>query len=203
MNVAVIGIGGRVGSRLGTELLARGHRVTGIERHPKPAQAKEGLTRRQGDATQPAALAPLLAGHDAVVSASRFQTSDATALIAAVKTAGVKRLLVVGGAGSLEVAPGQALVDTPGFPEAYKAEARAGVTFLNALRAEKDLDWTFLSPSAEFVPGTRTGTFRLGGNELLTDRTGRSWVSMEDFAIALVDELEHPRHRRERFTVGY
>jgi putative NADH-flavin reductase len=203
MNVAVIGIGGRVGSRLGTELLARGHRVTGIERHPKPAQAKEGLTRRQGDATQPAALAPLLAGHDAVVSASRFQTSDATALIAAVKTAGVKRLLVVGGAGSLEVAPGQALVDTPGFPEAYKAEARAGVTFLNALRAEKDLDWTFLSPSAEFAPGTRTGTFRLGGNELLTDRTGRSWVSMEDFAIALVDELEHPRHRRERFTVGY
>jgi putative NADH-flavin reductase len=203
MNVAVIGIGGRVGSRLGTELLARGHRVTGIERHPKPAQAKEGLTRRQGDATQPVALAPLLAGHDAVVSASRFQTSDATALIAAVKTAGVKRLLVVGGAGSLEVAPGQALVDTPGFPEAYKAEARAGVTFLNALRAEKDLDWTFLSPSAEFAPGTRTGTFRLGGNELLTDRTGRSWVSMEDFAIALVDELEHPRHRRERFTVGY
>jgi len=155
------------------------------------------------DATQPAALAPLLAGHDAVVSASRFQTSDATALIAAVKTAGVKRLLVVGGAGSLEVAPGQALVDTPGFPEAYKAEARAGVTFLNALRAEKDLDWTILSPSAEFAPGTRTGTFRLGGNELLTDRTGRSWVSMEDFAIALVDELEHPRHRRERFTVGY
>lgn len=203
MNVAVIGIGGRVGARLGAELLARGHRVTGIERRPEPAQAKEGLTLRQGDATQPAALAPLLAEHDAVVSASRFQTSDATALIAAVKTAGVKRLLVVGGAGSLEVAPGQALVDTPGFPEAYKAEARAGVTFLNALRAEKDLDWTFLSPSAEFAPGTRTGTFRLGGNELLTDRTGRSWVSMEDFAIALVDELEHPRHRRARFTVGY
>ncbi|HME93049.1 MAG TPA: NAD(P)-dependent oxidoreductase [Methylomirabilota bacterium] len=203
MNIAVIGIGGRVGSRLGAELLARGHRVTGIERHPKPTDAKEGLTLRQGDATQPAALAPLLAGHDAVVSASRFQTSDATALIAAVKTAGVKRLLVVGGAGSLEVAPGQALVDTPGFPEAYKAEARAGVTFLNALRAEKDLDWTILSPSAEFAPGTRTGTFRLGGNELLTDRTGRSWVSMEDFAIALVDELEQPRHRRERFTVGY
>ena len=203
MNVAVIGIGGRVGSRLGAELLPRGHRVTGIERHPKPAQAKEGLTLRQGDATQPAALAPLLAGHDAVVSASRFQTSDATALIAAVKTAGVKRLLVVGGAGSLEVAPGQALVDTPGFPEAYKAEARAGVTFLDTLRAEKDLDWPFLSPSAEFAPGTHTGAFRLGGNELLTDRTGRSWVSMEDFAIALVDELEHPRHRRERFTVGY
>lgn len=149
MNVAVIGIGGRVGSRLGAELLARGHRVTGIERHPKPAQTTEGLTLRQGDATQPAALAP------------------------------------------------------PGFPEAYKAEARAGVTFLEALRAEKDLDWTFLSPSAEFAPGTRTGTFRLGRNELLTDRTGRSWVSMEDFAIALVDELEHPRHRRERFTVGY
>jgi putative NADH-flavin reductase len=94
-------------------------------------------------------------------------------------------------------------VDTAEFPDAYKAEARAGVTFLDALRAENDLDWTFLSPSAEFAPGPRTGTFRLGRNELLTDRTGRSWVSMEDFAIALVDELEHPRHLRQRFTVGY
>jgi putative NADH-flavin reductase len=203
MKVAVIGIGGRVGSRVAAELLARGHRVTGIERHPKAVDTKAGLTIRRGDATQASTLVPLIAGDDAVVSASRFQTSDAPALIAAVKKAGVKRLLVVGGAGSLEVAPRQALVDTPGFPEAYKAESRAGVTFLDALRAEKDLDWTFLSPSAEFAPGARTGTFRLGGNQLLTDQVGKSWISMEDFAIALVDELELPRHSRQRFTVGY
>ena len=114
-----------------------------------------------------------------------------------------KVVLVVGGAGSLQVAPGKALIDTPGFPEAYKAESSAGGRFLDALRKEGDLDWTFLSPSAEFAPGERTGRFRLGGNELLVDATGKSRISMEDFAIAFVDELEHPKHNRQRFTVGY
>ena len=158
---------------------------------------------KQGDATQPSILAPLIAGHDAVLSASRFQTSDANALITAVKKAGVKRLLVVGGAGTLEVAPGELLVDTPDFPGAYKVEARAGVKFLDTLRNEKDLDWTYLSPSAEFSPGERTRTFRIGGDRLLFDAKGKSWISMEDFAIAMVDELEHPKHSRQRFTVGY
>ena len=158
---------------------------------------------KQGDATQPSILAPLVKGHDAVLSASRFETSDASALIAALKSAAVKRLLVVGGAGSLEVAPGKALMDTPDFPEAYKAEAKAGGKFLETLRSEKDLDWTFLSPSAEFGPGARTGKFRLGENQLLVDSSGKSWISMEDFAIAMVDELERPKHIRERFTVGY
>ena len=109
---------------------------------------------------------------------------------------------VVGGAGSLEVAPGKALVDTPGFPEAYKAEGRAGTRFLEVLK-ETELDWTFLSPSAEFAPGERTGKFRLGENQLLVDATGKSRISMEDYAIAFVDELEHPKHHRRRFTVGY
>ena len=95
------------------------------------------------------------------------------------------------------------VADTPGFPEAYKAESSAGGRFLDALRKEGDLDWTFLSPSAEFAPGERTGRFRLGGNELLVDATGKSRISMEDFAIAFVDELEHPKHNRQRFTVGY
>jgi uncharacterized protein len=203
MKVALIGIGGRVGSRLATELLARGHTVTGIQRNAASVPARPGLTLKPGDVTQPSVIAPLIAGHDAVVSAARFETSDPNALIAAVKKAGVNRLLVVGGAGSLEVAPGKALVDTPGFPEGYKAEARAGARFLDALRKEADLDWTFLSPSAEFAPGERTGKFRLGGNELIVDAKGKSWISMEDFAIALVDELEHPKHRRQRFTVGY
>ena len=203
MNIALIGSGGRVGLRLAAELLRRGHTVTGIERNPGKVSFRPGARIKQGDATQPAILAPLIAGHDAVMSASRFQTSDANALITAMKNAGVKRLLVVGGAGSLEVAPGKVLMETPDFPEAYKAEARAGGRFLDTLRNEKDLGWTYLSPSAEFVPGKRTEKFRLGGNELLVDSTGKSWISMEDFAIAMVDELEHPKHTRQRFTVGY
>jgi putative NADH-flavin reductase len=138
-----------------------------------------------------------------VISAARFVTSDANALISAVKTAGVKRLLVVGGAGSLEVAPGKVLMDTDGFPEAFKAEAKAGARFLARLRAEPDLDWTFLSPSADFAPGERTGHFRLGGDQLLSDATGKSHISTEDFAIAMVDEVEQPAHSRQRFTVGY
>ncbi len=203
MKVALIGIRGRVGSRLATELLLRGHSVTGIGRSPVTIDPRPGVTMKQGDATQSLMLASLLAGHDAVLSASRFQTSDANALITAVRKAGVKRLLVVGGAGSLEVAPGKALVDTPDFPEAYKVEARAGVKFLDTLRNEKELDWTYLSPSAEFSPGERTGKFRIGGDQLLVDSNGKSWISMEDFAIAMVDELEHPKHSRRRFTVGY
>ena len=143
------------------------------------------------------------AGHDAVLSALKFATSDAAALITAVKQAGVDRLLVVGGAGSLEVAPGRALLDTPDFPAAYRPEAEAGRRFLDTLRTERSLDWTFLSPAAEFVPGKRTGEFRLGGDQLLADANGRSWISMEDYAIAFVDELETPKHSRQRFTVGY
>lgn len=188
---------------MATELLSRGHTVTGIDRSPVKVDPRPGVTIKQGDATKFLMLAPLLAGHDAVLSASRFQTSDANALITAVKKAGVKRLLVVGGAGSLEVAPGKALVDTPDFPEDYKEEARAGVKFLDTLRNEKELDWTCLSPSAEFSPGDRTGKFRIGGDQLLVDSNGKSWISMEDFAIAMVDELEHPKHSRQRFTVGY
>lgn len=203
MKVALIGISGRVGSRLAAELLERGHAVTGIARNVNKVGARDGLVVKSGDATAAPALAPLLEGHDAVVSASRFQTSDATALVDAVKKAGVKRLLVVGGAGSLEVAPGYALKDAPGFPPAFKPEASAGSEFLTALRREDVLDWTFLSPSAEFAPGERTGVFRLGGDQLLVDDNGKSWISMEDFAIAMVDELERPTHGRRRFTVGY
>jgi uncharacterized protein len=203
MHIALIGVTGRVGSRLATELLSRGHTVTGISLHNRPADTRAGLTFVEADATDPTALAPLLKGHDAVISATRFITSDAKALISAVKTAGVHRLLVVGGAGSLEVAPGKALVTTDGFPDAFKPESEAGARFLQTLRQEPDLDWTLLSPSADFSPGERTGTFRLGGDQLLSDAEGKSHISMEDFAIAMVDELEHRAHSRQRFTVGY
>lgn len=131
-----------------------------------------------------------------------FSASDANKLIAAVKASGVRRYYVVGGAGGLEVAPGKLLLDTPEFPEIYKVEAQAGVDFLNKLKAEDGLDWTFLAPSAVFEPGERTGTFRLGKDQLLTNESGSS-ISFEDFAVALVDEIETPAHVRQRFTVGY
>lgn len=202
--VALLGITGRAGSRIATELLQRGHTVTGIARDASKAAAQAGLTLQSADATSVDALVPLLRGHDVLISATRFDGgSDAATLIAAARQAGVQRLVVVGGAGSLEIAPGQALVDTPQFPAAYKPEALAGRTFLQVLRAEPVLDWTFLSPSALFEPGERTGQFRLGGDQLLADAAGHSRISMEDYAIALVDEIEAPRHSRQRFTVGY
>lgn len=206
MKVALIGITGRVGTRVAEELRQRGHTVTGIARNPERVEAQSGLSVVKGDASDPASLAPLLAGHDTVISAGRFVSMDAAKLVDAVKRAGVPRLLVVGGAGSLEIAPGKALIDTPDFPEAYKPEAAAGRAFLQVLRAEpKDspLNWTFLSPSALFEPGERSGKFRLGDDALLVDGNGKSWISMEDFAIALVDELEKNAHPRARFTVGY
>jgi putative NADH-flavin reductase len=203
MKVALIGASGNAGSRILGELLSRGHEVTGVVRHPEKLAARAGLTAKRGDVNDEAGLGPLLAGHDAVVSSVKFESLDPRTLIGAVKRAGVKRLLVVGGAGSLEVAPGVQLVDTPGFPEAYKPEALAGRDFLNVLRDERELDWTFISPSALFAPGERTGNFRLGTDELLVGAGGESTISMEDYAIALADELETPRHSRRRFTVGY
>lgn len=203
MKVALIGITGHVGSRVASELLRRSHEVLGLARHPAHVVSQPNLTLAQSDATLPSQLSQLLVGNDAVVSASRFRTSDPTALLEAMKLSRVPRLLVVGGAASLRLPSGQRLIDTPDFPEAYKDEARAGVNFLAALQKDDQVDWTFLSPSAEFIPGERTTHFRLGTDELLVDANGRSWVSMEDFAIALVDELEHPAHVRRRFTVGY
>jgi uncharacterized protein len=203
MNVALIGATGQVGSRIATELLKRGHQVTGIVRKTDGVTPRPGVSLVQGNANEPSTLAPLLAAHDAVISASRFQGADATRLLAALSQAGVKRLLVVGGAASLEVAPGKRLLDSPAFPEAYRPEATAGAAFLDVLRGESAIDWTFLSPSALLEPGERTGKFRIGGDQLLADANGKSWISIEDYAIALVDELEQHRHSRARFTVGY
>jgi putative NADH-flavin reductase len=203
MKIALIGATGNVGSRILTELLNRGHEVTGIARHPEKLLPQANLTAKRGDANDEEGLAGLLSGHDAVISAGRFVSVNPQTLIAAVKKANVSRLLVVGGAGSLEVVQGVQLVDTPQFPAAAKHEALAGREFLNVLRGEQELDWTFLSPSLLFAPGERTGKFRLGTDQLLVGENGESKISLEDFAVALVDELETPRHSRQRFTVGY
>lgn len=203
MKIAIIGATGRVGTRLTDEALRRGHRVTAIARHASRLPARAGVTSKEVDATDSAALADALGGHDVVISTAPFAQLNAQQVTTAVRTAGVPRLLVVGGAGSLHVAPGVQLVDTPNFPDAYKAEALAGRDFLNALRGEPQIDWTFLSPSALFEPGERTGRFRIGEENLLSDAAGKSWISMEDFAIAMLDEIEQPTRSRQRFTVGY
>jgi uncharacterized protein len=203
MKMAIIGITGRAGSRIAAEAIRRGHAVTGIARKAADAQAPAGVAIRQADANNVTELANAIRGSDAVVSAARFATLKAKPVLDAMKTSGVKRLVVVGGAGSLEAAPGKMVVELPGFPEAYKSEAVPGVAFLNDLRAEHDIDWTFISPGAEFGPGERTGHFRIGGDQLLADANGKSAISMEDFAIALLDELEQPKHIRQRITVAY
>jgi putative NADH-flavin reductase len=202
--IVVLGITGRVGSRIGAELLRRGHRVIGLARTVQSVPNRQGLTVKAVDAADKDALVATLRGNEVLISAMRFAGGiTATDLIAAAKRAGLKRLLVVGGAGSLHTATGKLLLETPDFPPAYKTEALAGDRFLATLRAERELDWTFLSPSAEFAPGSRTGRFRIGADDLLIDAQGHSHVSMEDFAIAMVDEVETPRHDRSRFTVGY
>jgi putative NADH-flavin reductase len=203
MKIVVVGASGSVGSRIVNESLARGHLVTGIARHPEKITPREKLHVVAGDIADPYALAKLLAEHDVVVSAVRFVSFEISRLLQALELAGTPRLVIVGGAGSLKTAGGDALVDTPNFPEAAKAEARAGAEKLRTLIEQTEVDWTFLSPSAVFAPGPRTGHYRVGTDQLLTDAEGKSRISQEDYAIALLDEIESPRHRRERFTVGY
>jgi len=202
-NIAIIGATGRAGSQLLEEALRRGHSVTAIARDTSKIDQRAGVVTRNVDALDAVALQAAVAGHDVVISAAHFSTLPASAVIEPVKKAGVKRLLVVGGAGSLLLPDGTRVIDSAGFPEAYKAEASAGALFLQNLRQEQTLDWTFLSPSAEFVEGERTGTFRLGKDDLLVSSEGRSWITFADYAIAMLDEVETSKHSRQRFTVGY
>jgi uncharacterized protein len=203
MKIAIAGASGRAGSRITAEFARRGHHVTAIARNPDKIERLANVTAVRGDVLEQAGLARLWSGHDAAVSSVHFSASDPDKLIGAARDSKVGRYLVVGGAGSLEVAPGVRLVTTPGFPAQYKAEAEKGAAFLDLLRLQKDLNWTFLSPSALFVEGERTGKFRLGTDQLLTDTSGKSWISLEDFAVALADEIERPAHLKARFTVGY
>ena len=203
MKIAVAGASGRAGSEITKELSRRGHAVTAIARNPDKIAVLPNVTPIKGDVLDQAGLAKLWAGHDVAVSSVHFLANDPLKLIGAAKESRVGRYLVVGGAGSLEVAPGVKLFTTPNFPAPYKAEAEAGGAFLDLLRQEKDLNWTFISPSALFVEGERTGKFRLGTDQLLADANGKSWITFADYAIALADEIERPAHLRQRFTVGY
>ncbi|RKN76461.1 NAD-dependent epimerase/dehydratase family protein [Streptomyces klenkii] len=201
LKIVVLGATGMAGSRIADEAVARGHAVTAVARHhDAQAPARHGLNRVTADV---AALDLPFDGADAVVSAlpARAVLPLLPALVA--RAAG-RRLLFVGGAGSLRLPNGERVIDQPGFREEWKPEASAHVDLLDALRAlPDDVDWTFLSPSALFLPGERTGTFRLGADDLLAEADGTSRISAEDYAVALLDEIESPAHRRQRFTVGY
>ena len=212
MNIALIGASGFIGSALLAEALARGHRVTGLVGRPERLAVHPQLTVVKTDVLDQAALARQLHGHEAVLSAfSGHAQADVLgyylqgfrSILEATREAGVPRLLVVGGAGSLEVAPGVQLLDTADFPAAYKGTAEGARQALGLLRAESALDWTLLSPSALIEPGERTGRFRLGTDQLLADAAGASRISVQDYAVAMLDELERPAHGRRRFTVGY
>jgi putative NADH-flavin reductase len=210
MKIALFGTG-MIGSRIAREALARGHQVTAVVRTPgKLGIQHDKLKEGAGDARDAASIAAAVKGHDAVISAIGVGTGEQSGLLQAteallkgLKQAGIRRLLVVGGAGSLEVKPGLQLVDTPTFPQAYKAPALAHREALAIYRKEKELDWSYLSPAAFISPGERTGKFRLGGDALITDAKGESRISAEDYAVALVDELEKPQHIRQRFTLAY
>lgn len=216
MNIALIGASGFVGAAVLQELLQRGHQVSALVRNPSKLAPQERLRAVAVDAQDAAQVAQAVEGHDAVVSAYNpgWDAPDlynqflrgSEAITQGVKRAGVKRLLVVGGAGSLYVAPGVQLVDTPEFashvPPNIVPGAKAARDALNRLREETALDWTFLSPAAMLKPGERTGRYRLGEDQLLMDGAAPAGISVQDLAVAIVDELEQPRHIRRRFTAA-
>ena len=217
MKIALIGATGFVGTALLKELTDRGHEVTAISRHPENIKLKSPLIHPvEGDALDATAVAKLVKGYDVVISAynpgwTNPQIAEeimkgSRAIQAGVKAAGVKRFIVIGGAGSLEIAPGVQLVDSPSFPAEYKAAASAVRDYLREISQEKDLNWTFFSPAifmSQDTSGTRRGHYRLGLDNPVFDDQGKSVLSVEDLALVIVDELEHPQHIRQRFTAAY
>jgi putative NADH-flavin reductase len=217
MKCALIGATGFVGKAILLELLDRDHSVTAIIRHPEKLGIHHpNLTTKAGDMLDIQQVAALVKGHDAVVSAYNSGWTNpkiyeeylegAQAIQAGVKMAGVKRLLVIGGAGSLEIKPGMQLVDTPEFPAQFKAGANGARDYLTIIRREKELEWTYFSPAILMNQGTsgiRRGAYRTGLDVPVFDKDGKSVLSVEDLAMAVVDELEHPKYIRQRFTAAY
>lgn len=212
MKIAIFGATGHIGQRIADEALRRGHVVTAVARHTEKVPPRENLTAMKGDATVIEHVTAAVSGQDAVVNAispagnpSGNQTlvKAARSILDGMKVAGVRRLAVVGGAGSLEVAPGHQLVDTPEFPPALKDVALAHREALNLYQDEGNLEWSWMAPPAVIEPGERTGKFRTGTDRLITDEKKNSRISMEDYAIALLDEIEQPKYVRKRSTAAY
>ena len=215
-NVVLIGATGFVGSAILNELLSRGHKVTAVVRNAAKLPKNDNLTAVEEDVAHVDAIAAIAKGKDAVISAynpgwtnpdiKRLIEENYPKIVEAVKKSGVGRLLIVGGAGTLFVKPGLRVVDSGAIPAAIMDGVRPlGDFYLNFLTKEHDLDWVFFSPAGAFEEkGERTGKFRLGKDDLIVDpATGTSHISVQDYAVAMVDELEKPAHHMERFTIGY
>jgi len=214
MNIALIGATGFVGSAVLNEALNRGYEVTAIARNTSKITVKsERLTLLTADVYDTEGLAKVLKGHDAIVNTFNAGWTNpnlyddfikgSESIQEAVKLSGVKRLLVVGGAGSLEIAPGVQLVDSPQFAAEWKTGESAARDYLNIIKKENDLEWTFLSPAIHLHPGIRTGAFRLGTDQPVFDAENKSEITVEDMAVAIIDELEQNQFIRRRFTLGY
>ncbi|WP_416885976.1 NAD(P)-dependent oxidoreductase [Marinospirillum sp.] len=212
MNLTLIGASGFIGSALLNEALTRGHQVTALVRHPQKLAAHPQLQALPSDVLDTATLSEQLRGADLVISAFSGHAQEDVygyyvrgfeSILAATQAAGVPRLMLVGGAASLEVAPGQLLLDSPDFPAAYRATAEGAKTALERLRAQQTQNWTLISPAAEIFPGERTGQFRLGQDQLLVDAKGQSRISVEDYAVAFLDEAETAQHAWQRMSVAY
>lgn len=213
--VALIGASGFVGTAILNELLSRGHEVTAIVRNPEKVSAKsEKLNVVKADVSDTDALLAALKGNDAAISAYNPGWTNPNIyeetlknyplILKAVKQAGFKRLLIVGGADTLFCAPGLRVVDSGAIPAEIMGGVKSlGEFYLNTLMNEKELDWVFFSPAGSLEPGERTGKFRLGKDDLIVDENGKSHISVEDYAVAMVDELEKENHHQERFTIGY
>ena len=215
-NVVLIGATGFVGSAILNELLSRGHKVTAVVRNASKLPQNDNLTAVQEDVANVDAIANIAKGKDAVISAynpgwtnpdiKRLIEENYPKIVEAVKKSGVGRLLIVGGAGTLFVKPGLRVVDSGAIPAEIMDGVRPlGDFYLNDLTKEQDLDWVFFSPAGAFEEkGERTAKFRLGKDDLIVDpATGTSHISVQDYAVAMVDELEKPAHHKERFTIGY
>uniref|UniRef100_UPI004029B71F NAD(P)-dependent oxidoreductase n=1 Tax=Bacteroides cellulosilyticus TaxID=246787 RepID=UPI004029B71F len=214
-NVILIGASGFVGTAILNELLNRGHKVTAIVRDPaKVTASNPNLKVIQADVTDTDVLIEASKGKDAVISAYNpgwknpniyeETLKNYPLIVDSVKKAGVERLLIVGGAGTLFYAPGKMVMDADDVPAKLLPGIKSlGEFYLNTLRKENDIDWIFLSPAANMTPGERTGKFRIGKDDLMVDVNGDSNISVEDYAVAMVDELEQKHHHKERFTIGY
>jgi putative NADH-flavin reductase len=203
-NIALIGASGNIGSKITEELLSRGYNVTAIARNPEKVDASERVTPVAGDILQPQQLAETLKGHDAVICAASFIPNESEKLLEAIRLSGVNRYLMVGGAASLLNEDGVKVWDTlEGLPDGVMNYIQEGMRALDLLKEADDFDWTFLSPAVVIGPGERTGKFRLGKDNVVADENGDSKISYDDYAIAMVDELEQGNNIKARFTLGY
>ncbi len=203
MNIVLIGATGAIGSRVLDEALRRGHTVSAVTRDPRKLDARPGMTIRAGSTSDGPGLTQVVKGHDAAVVSVKWNENDISRVIDVIRKAGVKRCLFVVGAGSLLRKDGRTHLEHMADKGIQPPTSKPASLAYEEIKKVKDLDWTAISPPASIQPGKRTGKFRLGLDKLIEDKEGQSLISREDFAVAILDELEKGKHIRKRFTAAY